>query len=102
MADQSKCLDVCTDTCVLINLAHVSRLDLLGQIEDMVFHAPQEVLNEVSEPGQMTKVEQAIESGTLHRLKIVAVEEFESMAEYVSNSARERALALQSQSIGAG
>jgi|ERR1700746_1616959 len=83
MADQSKCLDVCTDTCVLINLAHVSRLDLLGQIEDMVFHAPQEVLNEVSEPGQMTKVEQAIERGVLHRLKIVAVEELESMAEYV-------------------
>lgn len=68
---------------MLINLAHVSRLDLLGQIEDMVFHAPQEVLNEVTEPGQMTKVEQAIESGALHRLKIVAVEELESMAEYV-------------------
>jgi predicted nucleic acid-binding protein len=49
----------------------------------MLFHAPQEVLNEVTEPGQMTKVEEAIEGCVLHRLKIVAVEELESMAEYV-------------------
>ena len=83
MADQPKPLDVCTDACVLINLARVSRLDLLGQIQDMLFHAPQEVLNEVTEPGQMTKVEEAIEGGVLHRLKIVAVEELQSMAEYV-------------------
>jgi predicted nucleic acid-binding protein len=83
MSDQTKPLDVCTDACVLINLARVSRLDLLGQIQDMLFHAPQEVLNEVTEPGQMTKVEEAIKSGALHRLKIAAIEELESMAGYV-------------------
>lgn len=83
MADQPKPLDVCTDACVLINLARVSRLDLLGQIQDMVFHAPQEVLNEVSEPAQTTKVEEAIETGVLRRLKIVAVEELQSVAEYI-------------------
>jgi predicted nucleic acid-binding protein len=83
MADQPKPLDVCTDACVLINLAHVSRLDLLGHLQDMIFHAPQEVLNEVTEPGQMTKVEEAVENGVIHRLKIVAVEELKSVAEYV-------------------
>jgi predicted nucleic acid-binding protein len=83
MADQAKALEVCTDTCVLINLAHVSRLDLLGQLQDMVFHAPQEVLNEVTDPGQMTKVEAAIENGALRSFKIAAVEELESVAEYV-------------------
>jgi len=83
MADQPKPLDVCTDACVLINLAHVSRLDLLGLIHDMVFHVPPEVLNEVSEPAQMRKVEAAIENGQLHTLKIVAVEELQSVAEYV-------------------
>src|SRR5260370_22681971 len=83
MADQPKPLDVCTDACVLINLAHVSRLDLLGQIQDMGFHVPPEALNEVSEPSQMRKVEAAIENGVLHTLKIVAVEELESVAEYV-------------------
>jgi predicted nucleic acid-binding protein len=49
----------------------------------MIFHAPQEVLNEVSEPGQMRKVDEAIENVVLRRLKIVAVEELESVAEYV-------------------
>jgi len=49
----------------------------------MIFHAPQEVLNEVSEPGQMRKVEEALESGVLRRLKIVDVEELEAVAEYV-------------------
>jgi len=83
MTDQPKPLDVCTDACVLINFAHVSRLDLLGQIQDMIFHAPQEVLNEVSEPGQMRKVEEAVENGVLHRLKIIAVEELQSVAEYI-------------------
>jgi predicted nucleic acid-binding protein len=83
MVDQPEPLDVCTDACVLINLAHVSRLDLLGHIRDMIFHAPQEVLNEVSEPGQMRKVEEALESGVLRRLKIVDVEELEAVAEYV-------------------
>ncbi len=83
MADQPEPLDVCTDACVLINLAHVSRFDLLGHIQDMIFHAPQEVLNEVSEPDQMRKVEEALESGVLRRLKIVDVEELEAVAEYV-------------------
>jgi predicted nucleic acid-binding protein len=83
MPDQAKPLDVCADTCVLINLAHVSRLALLGQIQDMIFHAPQEVLNEVTEPGQKRRVEAALENGSLHRLNIVAVEELESVAEYV-------------------
>jgi hypothetical protein len=53
---------------VLINLARVSRLDLLGQIQDMLFHAPQEVLNEVTELGQMTKVEEAIKSGAQQQI----------------------------------
>jgi predicted nucleic acid-binding protein len=102
MADQVKALEVCTDTCVLINLAHVSRLDLLGQLQDMVFHAPQEVLNEVTDPGQMRKVEAAMENGALRSFKIAAVEELESVAEYANNSAKARALAQPLQFIGIG
>lgn len=83
MVEQSQALDVCTDTCVVINLAHVSRLDLLGKIHDMVFHVPGEVVNEVSEPGQARKVEAAIESGALLALKIVAVEELGLLADYI-------------------
>jgi predicted nucleic acid-binding protein len=62
MPDQAKPLDVCADTCVLINLAHASRLALLGQIQDMIFHAPREVLNEVTEPEQKRRVEAALEN----------------------------------------
>jgi predicted nucleic acid-binding protein len=94
MADQPEPLDVCTDACVLINLAHVSRLDLPGHIRDMIFHAPQEVLNEVSEPGQMRKVEEALESGVLRRLKIVDVEELEAVAEYVEQFGKGKSACL--------
>src|SRR6516162_3889291 len=82
MADQSKPLDVCTDSCVLINFAHVSRLDLLGQMSDLVFHVPAEVINEISEPTQAKKLDAAIKDATLHALKIVDVEELRLMAEY--------------------
>jgi len=84
MVDQSKLLDVCTDSCVLINFAHVSRLDLLGQMSDLVFHVPEEVINEISEPTQAKKLEAAIKDGTLHALKIVDVEELRLMAEYAA------------------
>ena len=102
MLDQAKLLDVCADTCVLINLAHVSRLALLGQIQHMTFHAPDEVLNEVSEPEQKRKVEAALENGAWRRLKIVAVEELESVAEYVEQFGKGESGASLSQSIGIG
>ena len=102
MADQPKPLDVCTDTCVLINLARVSRLDLLGQIQDMLFHAPQEVLNEVSDPAQTTKVEEAIGAGALRRLRIVGVEELQSVAEYIEQFGKGESACLRLQSIGNG
>jgi predicted nucleic acid-binding protein len=83
MVEQTKPLDVCVDTCVLINLAHVSRLDLLGQAHDMVFHVPAEVVREVTDPEQARKVESAIENGALHVLNIVAVEELSLLADYI-------------------
>jgi predicted nucleic acid-binding protein len=83
MARRTKPLDVCADTCVLINLAHVSRLDLLGQTHDMVFHVPREVMDEIKDQNQARQVEAAIESGALRSLKIVAVEELGLLADYV-------------------
>lgn len=83
MVEQTQRLDICTDTCVLINLAHVSRLGLLAEMSDMVFHVPQEVVNEVSEPGQARKVEAAMESGALRTLKITDMEELGLLADYV-------------------
>lgn len=84
MADESKPSNVCTDSCVLINFVHVSRLDLLGQMGDLVFHVPAEVIAEISEPTQAKKLGAAIKDGTLHALKIVDVEELRLMAEYAA------------------
>jgi predicted nucleic acid-binding protein len=83
MPKESKPFNVCTDTCVLINFVHVSRLDLLGQMGDMVFHVPREVAEEISEPIQAKKLEAAINGGTIRELKIMDVAELETMAGYV-------------------
>jgi len=48
MAAPAKPLDACVDTCVLINFALVGGMNLLAQIADLVFHVPQEVLNEIT------------------------------------------------------
>ena len=83
MAAPAKPLDVCVDACVLINLAIVARVDLLAQIQDMVFHVPQEVLKEITLAEQIEQVEATVASGGLEMARIEAVEELQSFAEYV-------------------
>ncbi len=82
MVAPSKPLDVCVDACVLINLAIVGRVDLLGQIHDMVFHVPQEVLDEITIVEQRNQVENVARSGGVMVAKIDAVEELRTFAEY--------------------
>jgi predicted nucleic acid-binding protein len=81
MVAPSKPLDVCVDACVLINLAIVGRVDLLGQIHDMVFHVPQEVLEEITIAEQRNQVENVVKSGGLMIAKIDAVDELRAFAE---------------------
>jgi predicted nucleic acid-binding protein len=82
MAAPAKPLDVCVDTCILINFAVVGRVDLLGQIRDMVFHVPQEVLDEITVDEQKHQIEAAVASGGLKLARIEAVEELQAFAEY--------------------
>lgn len=56
-------MEVATDTCILINLAVVSRLDLLSLVPPFVFHAPAEVLDEIEDPEQKTAAEQGSQLG---------------------------------------
>jgi len=56
-------MDVATDTCVLINLAVVGRLDLLKVVPPYIFHAPTEVLDEIEDLDQGAAVDQAIAAG---------------------------------------
>ncbi len=83
MVAPAKPLDVCVDACVLINLAIVARMDLLAQIPDLVFHVPQEVLNEITIAGQRNQVEAVMGSGGLRMTKIEAVDELAAFADYL-------------------
>jgi predicted nucleic acid-binding protein len=82
MVAPSKPLNVCVDACVLINLAIVGRVDLLGQIHDMAFHVPQEVLDEITIVEQRNQVENVVKSGALMLAQIDAVDELQAFAEY--------------------
>jgi predicted nucleic acid-binding protein len=77
-------MDVATDTCILINLAVVSRLDLLSLVSPFVFHAPAEVLDEIEDPEQKTAVEQGIAAGFLD---VVKLEDPNELASYVGFNA---------------
>jgi predicted nucleic acid-binding protein len=63
-------MDVATDTCILINLIVVGRLDLLRLVPPYMFHAASEVLNEIEDPDQRTAVEQAIAAGHFDEVKL--------------------------------
>jgi predicted nucleic acid-binding protein len=82
MVAPSKPLDVCVDTCILINFAVVGRVDLLGQITDLAFHVPQEVLDEVTIAEQRNQVENVVKTGGLRLAKIDAVDELRAFVEY--------------------
>lgn len=56
---------VVTDANVLINLCHIGHLQLLGQLTPWRFKVPQEVLDEVADPGQRAAVDAAIGAGHL-------------------------------------
>jgi predicted nucleic acid-binding protein len=63
-------MDVATDTCILINLTVVGRLDLLKLVPPYIFHAASEVLNEIEDLDQRTAVDQAVAAGYLDEVKL--------------------------------
>jgi predicted nucleic acid-binding protein len=63
-------MDVATDTCILINLAVVGRLDLLKTIPSFLFHAATEVLDEIKDLDQRAAVDEAIAAGHLDEIKL--------------------------------
>jgi predicted nucleic acid-binding protein len=61
---------VVTDTNILINLAHIGRLDLPGKLPPYLFVVPEEVVKEVREPAQSQAVQTAISSGLLQVVQL--------------------------------
>jgi predicted nucleic acid-binding protein len=72
---------VLVDANVLINLAHVNRLDLLGALTDLELRAPSEVLSEIfNEPGK-TLVTECRSRGHLGEMPFSNVAELTLFAE---------------------
>ncbi len=65
---------VITDTNVLINFLHIDQLALLGALPSYRFQLPTEVLQELTNPGQRTAVDNAIAAGQLDLLVIDALD----------------------------
>jgi len=64
-------MNVATDTCIIINLLRVNRLDLLGAVPPYVFHVPdqQHAVQEAIEKGwiRQTRLEDPLELQTFAR-----------------------------------
>jgi predicted nucleic acid-binding protein len=63
-------MNVATDTCIVINLLRVNRLDLLGALGPYVFHVPREVVEEIEYPDQQQAVQMAIQQGWIHQTRL--------------------------------
>jgi predicted nucleic acid-binding protein len=74
---------VVTDTNILINLAHIGRLDLLGKLPPYLFVVPEEVVKEVREPAQSQAVQTAISSGLLQVVQLTDPSELKVYADLI-------------------
>jgi len=67
MADPKPVRLVVVDACVLINLIHVNRLDILGRLKGWEFVVPEQVSEEISEPGQVRILHEAFRDGYIRK-----------------------------------
>jgi len=72
-----------TLTNILINLAHIGRLDLLGKLPPYLFVAPEELVKEVRAPAQSQAVQTAISSGLLQVVQLTDPSELTVYAELI-------------------
>lgn len=93
---------VFVDTNVLINLVHVDRLDLLGQLRPFQFLVPAEVLAEIRRPNQNESVAKALKEGWLGNVRVEGVEELEIYAGLVQHMGSGEAACLTLAAIRRG
>jgi predicted nucleic acid-binding protein len=74
---------VVTDSNVLINLAHINRLDLLEQLPPFSFVVPQEVIKEITDVAQSELVQGAINAGSLRGVQLDSIPELRTYAQLV-------------------
>lgn len=59
------------DTSFLVNFLAISRMDILHQLRDYAFHAPNHVVEEVKYQDQAERLKAAINGGTVMELEII-------------------------------
>jgi predicted nucleic acid-binding protein len=74
---------VVTDTNILINLTHIGRLDLLGNLPPYTFVVPEEVVKEVKEPAQSQAIQTVISSGLLQVIQLADPSELKVYADLI-------------------
>lgn len=72
-----------TDSNVLINLAHINRLDLLDRLPPFSFVVPQEVVKEITNVTQSELIREAINSGSLREVQLDSIPELRIYAQLV-------------------
>ncbi len=72
---------VVCDTCILVNFARISRLDLLVEHPEYRFVVPEQVLDEMKEPIQRASVDAALANGGL---ELVASTDIAEIAQAVA------------------
>lgn len=90
---------VVTDANVLINLMHVSRLDLCGRLPGYRFKVPGHVLAEVTRPEQRAALEAALEAGSLEEASLTAMEGLVTYAELTERMGKGEAACIAIASI---
>ena len=85
---------VVCDTCILVNFARIAQLDLLAEHPDYRFVVPEQVLDELTEPGQRAYVDAAIASGSLELVVSSDFTEIEKAVELRRHMDRGEAVAF--------
>ena len=90
---------VLLDATVLINLAITDRLDLLEGLSGYRFRTPQEALAEVLRKHQRSRIQRALQAGSLERVSLESHEESHRFQEFARNLGRGEAACLALASI---
>lgn len=72
---------VVTDANIVINLLHVNRIDLLGQLRPYSFVVPEEVVVEIRDPGQSAALRGALDNGLLAEVRLAELSELKLYTE---------------------
>ena len=76
---------VVTDSCVLINLIHVGRLPILGELPGYEFVIPDHVYEEVTDPEQRRVLDESLEHGKLKKEPLTDLSSIELYASLRAN-----------------